>query len=132
MTVPSGVQQWIKDNAGVSLSSVQFIPVGGGSINETYRIIAGKDQFFCKINSLAKFPSLFASEEKGLTLLAKQKVIRVPQVIAAGNADGCQVLLMEWIEQGLKSDVFWTRFGEQLAALALPANYREQWEVCNI
>lgn len=116
MTVPSGVQQWIKDTTGVT-SSVQLIPVGGGSINETYRVTAGKDQFFCKINSLAKFPSLFKCEQKGLTLLAEQKVIRVPQVIATGNADGCQVLLLEWIEQGLKSDAFWTRFGEQLAAL---------------
>ncbi|HEX6426905.1 MAG TPA: fructosamine kinase family protein [Niastella sp.] len=111
------VQQWLKDTMGAVPASLQCTPVGGGSINETYRITVGKRSFFCKINSLAKFPSLFACEQKGLELLAQQGIIRVPQVAVCGHAGNEQILIMEWIEQGLKTDAFWETFGEQLAAL---------------
>ena len=111
-------------------SSITHTSVGGGSINHTYRITVGKETFFCKINELAAFPDLFETERQGLELLAQQKVIRIPQVIASGNNGDHQVLILEWIEQGLQTDAFWTRFGEQLAALhriqgkqfGLPAN----------
>ncbi|THU32958.1 fructosamine kinase family protein [Niastella caeni] len=94
-----------------------FTSVGGGSINHTYRIRAGSSTFFCKVNSLSAFPALFDTEQQGLTLLAQQQVIRIPRVIATGHAGDSQVLLLEWIEQGLKTDAFWKTFGEQLAAL---------------
>jgi fructosamine-3-kinase len=105
------LQQWL------STSSLRCIPVGGGSINQTYRIEAGAHRLFCKINTITKFPSLFACEQKGLTLLAQQQVIRVPRVLAIGEAGDHQVLLLEWIEQGLRMEAFWKKFGEQLAAL---------------
>src|SRR5688572_19657620 len=94
-----------------------FIAVGGGSINHTYRIAAGQETFFCKINSLSSFPALFDTEQKGLQLLAQQQVIRIPKVIATAHTGDSQILLLEWIEQGLKTDTFWSKFGEQLAAL---------------
>ena len=102
---------------GAAPASLQFIPVGGGSINETYRITAGERSFFCKINSLSTFPALFDTEQKGLELLAKQAVIRVPQVAVCAYAGNEQILILEWIEQGLKTSTFWKSFGEQLAAL---------------
>ena len=33
--------------------------VGGGCINETYKIITANKAYFCKINSASKFPHLF-------------------------------------------------------------------------
>jgi protein-ribulosamine 3-kinase len=116
-SVQSYVQQWLKDTVGAGPVSLRFTPVGGGSINETYRIIAGERSFFCKINSNKKFPSLFTCEQKGLELLAQQNVIRIPQVAVCGHAANEQLLILEWIEQGLKTATFWKRFGEQLAAL---------------
>jgi fructosamine-3-kinase len=98
-------------------SPITYTPVGGGSINHTYRITAGKETFFCKINELAALPGLFETERQGLELLAQQQVIRIPQVIASGQNGGRQVLILEWISPGLQTDAFWTRFGEQLAAL---------------
>jgi len=110
--VQSLIQQQLNNN-----SPITYTPVGGGSINHTYRITAGKQTFFCKINELAAFPNLFETERQGLELLAQQQVIRVPQVVASGKNGEHQVLILEWIEQGLQSDAFWTSFGEQLAAL---------------
>jgi fructosamine-3-kinase len=111
------VQQWLKDTMGAVPASLHFTPVGGGSINETYRITAGERSFFCKINSHSTFPALFDTEQKGLELLAQQAVIRVPQVAVCAHAGNEQILILEWIEQGLKTDAFWATFGEQLAAL---------------
>jgi fructosamine-3-kinase len=98
-------------------TSLQLTPVGGGSINETYRITSGKQHFFCKINQLAVFPGLFEREQQGLELLAQQQVIRIPTVIACGHTGDHQVLVLEWIAQGLQTTAFWKTFGEQLAAL---------------
>ena len=94
-----------------------FTGVGGGSINHTYRIKADAGLFFCKINKLSAFPGLFNAEQEGLRLLAQQQVIRTPGVIAFGQTGDTQVLILEWIEQGLKTDTFWQTFGRQLAEL---------------
>lgn len=111
-TVRSFIQKLL--NTTVSL---QVATVGGGSINYTYRITAGNNQFFCKINSLTDFPGLFDAEQKGLELLAQQQLIRIPRVIANERYGNNQVLILEWIEQGLQTEAFWETFGRQLAAL---------------
>lgn len=113
--IPAAVQLYLQQ--WLQASTLRCIPVGGGSINQAYRIGTGTCCFFCKINAITKYPSLFASEEKGLALLAQQQVIRVPKVLATGEAGDYQVLVLEWIEQGLRTDAFWKNFGEQLAAL---------------
>ena len=110
--VQSLIQQLLSKKAPIT-----YTPVGGGSINHTYRITAAKDTFFCKINELATFPNLFEAERHGLELLAQQQVIRIPQVVTSGENGEHQVLILEWIEQGLQTDTFWARFGKQLAAL---------------
>jgi protein-ribulosamine 3-kinase len=97
--------------------SCLFNAVGGGSINETYRVQTGSQVFFCKINSATAFPSLFECEKNGLDFLAGRQVIRIPQVIAVSEVGNTQILLMEWIEQGLKTADFWKTFGRQMAAL---------------
>lgn len=99
-------------------SSGVFTGVGGGSINQTYQIQVDKHtRFFCKINSSNTFPLLFEKEKNGLQYLAKQKVIRIPAVVSCFALEGQQVLLLEWIEQGMKNQSFWKSFGEQLAQL---------------
>ena len=91
--------------------------VGGGSINETFRLESGDKYFFCKVNTAAKFPGLFQKEKNGLLFLQSCNVIRVPQVIWCGELENMQVLILEWIEEGLRSESFWKKFGEQLAML---------------
>jgi protein-ribulosamine 3-kinase len=116
-SVQSFIQQLLSGKTGIKTSLCGFTPVGGGSINHTYHIKAGASSFFCKINKLSAFPGLFAAEQKGLKLLAHQQVIGTPRVIAHGHTGDTQVLILEWIEQGLKTDAFWQTFGKQLAAL---------------
>jgi fructosamine-3-kinase len=107
----------IQQNAGIVFSTLHFSPLGGGSINHAYAVTADSgEKFFCKINSQSRFPGLFEAEKQGLELLGAQKLIRVPQVIAATVTGDTQVLVLQWIEQGMRTDAFWKRFGQQLAA----------------
>jgi fructosamine-3-kinase len=109
------VQNLIK--AKLSEGKLRFISVGGGSINETFRIENDSQQWFCKINSSEHFPSMFEKERNGLEFLRTSDAIKVPEVIWHGQENGKQILILEWIEQGVRSNGFWKRFGEQLAQL---------------
>lgn len=112
------ILQLIQEKAGSAAGTLRFFPVGGGSINETYRVETDTgEKFFCKLNSCSKFPGLFEAEEKGLSLLGKQKLIRVPEVMGVSSVSDTQALLLEWIEQGMRTAQFWSLFGKQLAAL---------------
>src|SRR5271154_5357100 len=97
------IEEIISHNHNEKISSIQFTTVGGGSINETYQIIINrKEKLFCKINSTTKYPSLFLKEKNGLEFLAKQNIIHTPKIIACEEKDGKQILILEWIEQGLR------------------------------
>ena len=117
-SLQNAVQSFISEKTGIVVSSFEISIIGGGSINQTYQVLINrKEKFFCKINSAARFPQMFEKEKNGLELLASKKIIRVPAVIGTFIKNDQQVLLLEWIDQGIKSGSFWTLFGEQLAAL---------------
>jgi fructosamine-3-kinase len=99
-------------------SSFNLQSIGGGSINDTYQLtIDGQRKLFLKVNSREKFPGLFEKEKDGLQYLAQQKCILVPAVEFVGTIDHYQLLVLEWIEQGIRDEKFWKKFGEQLASL---------------
>ena len=114
--VQSAIQQKIS-NYLPGTSNFQLRPIAGGSINDTYQIESAGKFIFCKLNSATKFPQLFIKEQNGLELIAKQSIIKTPSVIGCFDQDDSQVLLLEWIREGDRTEVFWKRFGEQLAAL---------------
>lgn len=120
--VPAVLSQYILEllhaATGNGITAIHFNAVGGGSINDTYQAVTNAgNRFFIKINKEEKFPGLFASEKQGLALLAATGIIRVPAIMGTGKVAGYQVLILEWIEQGLKTAHFWEQFGEKLAAL---------------
>lgn len=116
------IETYLKQTLGeivhTPISHLDYSSIGGGSINDTYKIKTDNyQQFFIKINSAHKFPSLFEKEKNGLTFIAAKKIIRTPAVIDYSITGGKQILILEWIEQGLRSQIFWKNFGEQLASL---------------
>ena len=116
-SIQSAIQQKLKELFSYNTNEIQIGSVGGGCINETYRIGFGHRQFFCKTNSATKFPHLFEKEANGLRLIAKQNGIKVPEVIDCFQSNGQQFLLLEWINEGERTESFWKKFGRQLAAL---------------
>jgi protein-ribulosamine 3-kinase len=90
--------------------------VGGGSINSAFQILTKPNKrWFGKFNNAEQFPGLFIKESSGLALLRKLGPIRVPATILCTVTEGVQVLLLEWIDEGLRTVGFWRRFGQQLA-----------------
>lgn len=96
--------------------------VGGGSINDAYRISVAGETFFCKCNSATKFPHLFQKEKGGLEMLAQSKAVKTPAVLDCFEAGGQQFLLLEWIAEGERNETFWETFGKQLALLHRETN----------
>lgn len=116
--IEAAIQGGILVELDFPITSVKCTPVGGGSINHTYRMtLNGDRRFFLKVNEIDKFPGMFDEERIGLEYLASKNVIRVPGVIGNPLIDDDQVLVMEWINQGARTSHFWKQFGEQLAAL---------------
>lgn len=125
------LKEVIAEKLEVSSSSLHFHPVGGGSINETGRLTAHGQNFFCKINIASKFPQLFDKEAKALRYFSQHKMIRTPEVSHCFQTGAEQVLIMEWINSGAKTHQFWKSFGRQLAASHSISNRYFGWEEDN-
>jgi fructosamine-3-kinase len=90
-------------------------PIGGGSINEAYRL-EGTDgtRYFLKLND-ARHLTMFVAEAAGLEAIAATNTIRVPRPVTHGNANGRSYLVLEHLELNSRGDA--KQLGEQLAAL---------------
>jgi fructosamine-3-kinase len=112
------LKELLSEQLNTAISSIDLNSVGGGSINDTYRlIINGNRKFFLKLNSATKFPALFEKEKNGLEFIASQNCILTPFVILCEPISDHQLLLLQWIEPGTRNENFWKIFGEQLAQL---------------
>lgn len=118
----SPILRKLKEKFSTIANEFHYSSVEGGCINENHRIEFGEHDFFCKINSATKFPCLFEKEKNGLKLIAKQHIIKVPEVIDCFETNGQQVLLLQWIKEGERTERFWKNFGELLAALHQMSN----------
>lgn len=94
------------------LTNVQRI--GGGCINEAFKITCTYGSFFIKTNSVSELDS-FEKEAQGLKKLTETSIIKTPEVYRTGQTQLSSFLLMEWIEGGNKSASFWEKFGRKLA-----------------
>jgi len=101
--------------AALGVRVVRSEPVGGGDINEAYRLTTGAgDSVFAKLNPEAP-PGLFEAEAHGLDWLARAGA-PVPRVLGVGPL-ATPFLLLEWAEPGAVCQDFDERLGRALAAL---------------
>jgi protein-ribulosamine 3-kinase len=121
-TLQNALKQILFQCLNTPAAPITFQAVGGGSINDTYKATLNQHNFFVKVNSAAKFPQLFQKEVSGLEFIHQQKIFRVPKIIENTIVEDQQVLVLEWIDSGIRTDKFWKKFGEQLAALHKVSN----------
>jgi fructosamine-3-kinase len=118
MSIPTALRHRLAEVMGVPVEQEQ--PVYGGDINQSARFLCSGTAYFVKWNTNAP-PTMFPTEAHGLRLLAGADEVRVPAVIAQGDADGAcpAFLVLEWIETGSKhgSPRTMEDFGAALAAL---------------
>jgi fructosamine-3-kinase len=101
------------------LSEVRLLnifPVGGGSINVSYKLETDKGIFFLKENA-GKFPGMFEAETKGLVILKNANAFVVPDVIFCQSDDSTSILILEWLEHGIPKKDAWLEAGKKLALL---------------
>ena len=97
MTAASAWQAAAVTLIGGDPRATRWVNLGGTPLNATWRLDAGFDRFFVKINTAAGLPMLEA-EADGLRELARAKAIRVPAPVACGGAGGVAFLALEWLE----------------------------------
>jgi protein-ribulosamine 3-kinase len=89
--------------------------VGGGSINEAFRLEGTNGEcYFLKLNDAQHLP-MFEAEAAGLAAIAATNTLRVPQPIAHGIVGEHSFLVLEHMVLSSRGDA--RRLGEQLAAL---------------
>lgn len=101
---------------------INLLPVGGGSINQTFKLVTLHQTFFVKVNVVDQFPDLFECEFKGLHEIAAVVPENVPNVICIGEEDEHQLLFLEWIEPGGSTEFSNQEAGRILAVLHQQTN----------
>ncbi len=95
---------------GIQEDIISIVPVGGGSINNTYKVTTSDKVCFVKVNR--NIPDdFFEKEAEGLSLLSKTNKVRTPEVIFIGR----NLLVLEFIERGRESKDYWGNLGQRLA-----------------
>jgi fructosamine-3-kinase len=108
-----------KISAIVGERIVKLEAVAGGDINEAFAVtLASGRRLFAKTHTAA-LPEVFIREAEGLAWLSEAKTLRVPQVIAASDADasGPACLVLEHIPTGSPNRRYTETLGRGLAML---------------
>lgn len=90
--------------------------VGGGCINQAYRISDGRRSFFLKLNNAVQV-AMFEAEALGLKEMYDSQTIRVPRPVSWGTVDSSAYIVMEWLELGSGGARAWYQMGQNLAAM---------------
>lgn len=98
---------------------LQATPIRGGDIHSAFCLIdSRRRKWFLKANSAPSAALMFRREAQDLAILGAAGVIRTPKVIGQGQSKrGDAFLILEFIDSGRQTPVFWERFGRNLAAM---------------
>lgn len=112
----SSIIQQIETATQTNLTNYSLSSIGGGCINTAYKVSAGNQHYFVKVNSPSLL-AMFEAEAAALVEMAEINAVRVPKVICYGTADGHSFLALEYITlRGLKG-LASKALGQQLARL---------------
>jgi protein-ribulosamine 3-kinase len=100
--------------------------VGGGCINETYRVEGPGFACFVKVNR-ADRAEMFAAEAAGLAALADARAVRVPKPVCHGANRERSWLVLEYIELRPVSGASLSALGRRLACLHRVTAARYGW-----
>jgi fructosamine-3-kinase len=109
-------QVW-KKSFDMDADPQMVLPLGGGSINQVYKVILPDQTLVMKVNQNDRYPGMFLAEAKGLQLLRQPDAPCVPEVIAQSVIGNYQFLLLEYLDKGPRRKDYPERFGCSLAAL---------------
>jgi fructosamine-3-kinase len=112
----SDISAGIAGASGAPFALESRTAVGGGCINQCYRVAGPRHVFFVKLNA-ADRRAMFEAEATGLAEIAATATIHVPAPVCWGSNQDAAWLVLEYIEFGDAITHSMARLGEELAAL---------------
>lgn len=100
---------------GQTFRAEQTRSIGGGCINQAYKVSDSQITYFVKLNQASKL-TMFEAELAGLKEMYNSQTIRVPQPVCCGLAGANSYIAMEWLDLGRSSSA-WATMGQNLAAM---------------
>ena len=110
------IQRHIRQATNSAFTVENHCSIGGGSINQAYRVSDGQQHYFVKLNQAHKL-AMFEAEAQGLQALRQTDTLRVPQPLCWGATSDHSYLVLEWLNLGPGSAQSWSEMGQQLARL---------------
>ena len=130
MTPWGDIQDAIAGATGASFAIESRTQVGGGCINQCYRVAGRARTFFVKLNSRDR-RAMFEAEAAGLAGIAGTGTVRVPSPVCFGSNDDTAWLVLEHIDFGDATTNSMARLGAQLAALHRVTDSHFGWAADN-
>lgn len=106
----------LESKTGCWFANANISAVAGGDINQAFCVLSNGKKVFVKQNKLA-LDNVLAEEEKGLLEIAKCLKESAPKIILQSNTSKSTFLALEWIESGIKTNLFWRELGKTVANL---------------
>ncbi len=122
----SPVVRELEHRTGFRGDSSRARAVGGGSINQAFKVPGEPRPLFVKINRASALRD-FEAEAEGLQELRGAGGISVPKVVGCGAVGDTSYLALEWIELGDRTPAAQRRLGAGLADLHRAAAERFGW-----
>jgi fructosamine-3-kinase len=116
--------QQLESSVGEPVQGASPVPVGGGSINEAYRLEGDEHTFFIKLNRATKL-DMFEAEAEGLQALRQADALRIPEPLVWGVSGEKAFLVMEYLPLGGAGSA--AQLGEALAAMHRSTSDRFGW-----
>jgi fructosamine-3-kinase len=117
MNADVAISAWLCRNTGRSFAGTSAAELGGSSLHRCVRWDGEGGNAFVKIATADKLPA-FEAEAEGLRALAEADALRVPAVLAVGEAGGHALLALEWLDLGSAAGsdgALQAQLGERLA-----------------
>ena len=114
MDIWQDIEQSLSATLGTGVRLKAPSAVGGGCINQAYRIESSEGPFFVKLNS-ADDLEMFTAEAEGLEELGQAELLRIPRPLSWGVAGGQAFLVLEHLDLGGSGSA--AALGEGLAAM---------------
>ncbi len=116
----------LRSACGLRFDSATATPVGGGCINDAWRIEADGRPWFVKLNHEGRL-AMFEAEAEGLAELAKPGALRVPKPVGTGVGGVQAFLVLTWIDVAPANGEVHRRLGEGLARQHTVTADRHGW-----
>lgn len=109
------IEHAIQQATSTSFSILNRTSIGGGCINQAFKVTDGKQCYFVKTNH-AHLTSMFEAESAGLNEILNSQTIRCPKPVTWGATNQTAFLVLEHLEMN-KGKINDERFGHDLAQM---------------